>query len=111
VFKVSEQNNFIKLGDVTQGPVMDWILTSGLTQAEIAAIQEPFEPVTQEPGEPAWTEPRTVDSGMRQKEDDRLRAKYRAVERMIMINQRGSLDAATDRLMKNRALAASFLAS
>ena len=42
---VAEQNNFIKLADVKQGPLMDWMLTSGLTQDEVAMIQKPFTPV------------------------------------------------------------------
>jgi hypothetical protein len=111
VDRVAEQNNFIKLGDVTQGPLMSWILTSGLTQAEIAAIQEPFMPVTREPGEPSWQAPRTVDNGMRDREDARLRAKYKQVDAQIVKNAAASLDAATDRLMKNPALAQSLINS
>ena len=49
VNRVAEQNNFVRLADVEQGPLMDWILTSGFTQDEIAAIQEPFMPVTDAP--------------------------------------------------------------
>ncbi len=105
--KVAEQDNFIKLGDVTQGPVMSWILTSGFTQGEIAAIQEPFRPVFNEP-EPH--QPRIVDNGLRKTEDARLRAKYKVVEAAIVKNMNASLDAATDRLMKNPKLAAAFLA-
>lgn len=101
--KVAEQNNFIRLADVTQGPVMDWILTSGFTQDEIAAIQEPFEPV--------MVEPSVVDQGLRKREDDRLRAKYKVVEAQILKNAARSLDAATDRLMKNPTLARQLLNS
>lgn len=107
--KVAEQNNFIKLGDVRQGPVMDWILTSGLTQGEIAAIQEPFEPVYNEPM--PVLQPRIVDNGLRQREDARLRAKYKQVESQIVKNVNASLDAATDRLMSNPSLARTLLAS
>src|SRR5262245_37569926 len=39
---VPSMNNYLRLIDVTEGPLMDWILTSGFTQAEIAMIQEPF---------------------------------------------------------------------
>jgi hypothetical protein len=107
VHKVAEQNNFIRLGDVKQGPLMDWILTSGLTQDEIAAIQEPFMPVVDQPGfaPSAPTEPTLVDADLREAEDARLRAKYRTVDRMIVKGQTKSLDAATDRLMKNPSLA------
>ncbi|MBA2544006.1 MAG: hypothetical protein H0V17_30465 [Deltaproteobacteria bacterium] len=111
VDQIAEQNNFIKLGDVTQGAVMDWILTSGLTQGEIAAIQEPFIGVTDDPGEPSWQAPRPVDITMRTREDARLRAKYKQVDAQIVKNAARSLDAATDRLMKNPALAKSLLGS
>jgi hypothetical protein len=97
VNQVAAQNNFIRLGDVKQGPVMDWILTSGLTQAEIAAIQEPFMPVMRE--EPV------VNPNLRMAEDARLRAKYKQVEAMIAKNHQKSIDSATDRLMKNQVLA------
>ncbi|HEY5921691.1 MAG TPA: hypothetical protein VIV11_08470 [Kofleriaceae bacterium] len=103
VTKVAEQNNFIRLADVKQGPLMNWILTSGLTQAEIAAIQEPFMPVMRTPVEPQ--QPILVDTKLRDGEDARLRAKYRTVDRMIVKNTKTSLDAATDRLMKFPSLA------
>jgi hypothetical protein len=104
VAKVAEQNNFIRLADVKQGPLMDWILTSGLTQDEIAAIQEPFNPVYDEP-RPEPAKPVLVDATLRKAEDARLRAKYRAVEAMIMKSTSKSLDLATDRLMKHPSLA------
>ncbi len=106
VDKVAEQNNFIKLGDVTQGPVMDWILTSGFTQGEIAAIQEPFEGVGEDP-----RMTRVVNNDLRKQEDARLRAKYKQVEGQIVNTAASSLDAATDRLIKNPALARQLLAS
>ena len=111
VDQIAEQNNFIKLGNVTQGPVMNWNLTSGLTQAEIIAIQEPFIGVSDDPGEPSWQAPRIVNNGMRDREDARLRAKYKQVEAQIAKTAARSLDAATDRLMKNPALARSLLDS
>jgi hypothetical protein len=104
VNKVAEQNNFIRLADVKTGPLMDWILTSGLTQDEIAAIQEPFMPVTDRPQlEPS--QPILVDAKLRKAEDARLRAKYKSVDKMIVKNTSKSLDLATDRLMKHPMLA------
>jgi hypothetical protein len=105
------QNNFIKLGDVTQGPLMDWILTSGLTQAEIAAIQEPFVRVVPEPTMEPQPQPVLVDRRMRRAEDRRLIAKYKQVDAQIVKNQNASLDAATDRLLSNPDLAMKFLNS
>jgi hypothetical protein len=101
--QLAEQNNFIRLGTVKQGPVMDWILTSGLTQDEIAAIQEPFMPVMRE--QPF------VEPALRTAEDARLRKKYKQVEAMITRNHQNSIDLATDRLMKNQALALAFVQS
>ena len=97
VSRVADQNNFIRLADVTQGPLMDWIVTSGFTQDEIAAIQEPFMPVAH-PRMP-------VEPDLRTAENQRLRAKYIAVTRMLVANEKTSLDAATARLMKRPQLA------
>jgi hypothetical protein len=110
VNRVAEQNNFIRLADVRQGPVMDWILTSGFTQEEIAAIQEPFMPVTRKPVlEPS--EPTLVDARLRRFEDARLRARYRTVDRMLVKNESRSIDVAVDRLMKHQNLAWQLVAS
>jgi hypothetical protein len=102
VARVAEQDNFIRLADVTQGPLMSWILTSGFTQDEIAAIQEPFVGVSPDPG---TEDPRIVDARMRSAEDARLRAKYAAVEKMLIANQKKSIELAVDRLMKHSQLA------
>jgi hypothetical protein len=99
VDRVAEQNNFIRLADVTQGPLMDWILTSGFTQEEIVAIQAPFVPVS----EPK--QPQIVDARLRKAEDARLRAKYKVVDRMLVANEKKSLEVAVDRLMKHPDLA------
>ena len=97
VSRVADQNNFIRLADVTSGPLMDWILTSGLTQDEIAAIQEPFMPVAR-PRRP-------IEPDLRTAENERLRVKYAAVTEMILANEKTSLDLATDRVMKRPQLA------
>lgn len=99
VSRVADQSNFIRLADVRQGPLMDWILTSGLTQDEVVAIQEPFMPITT-PARPVM-----VDAQRRRAEDARLRAIYRTVERAIVRNEKASIDLATERLMKHQALA------
>jgi hypothetical protein len=89
---IARTDNNIKLGDVTQGPVMDWILTSGLTQAEVAAIQEPFMgrpmPIEPEPGSDDW----------KLAEDARLRARYGEVLGQLAADTDASIDAAIDRL-------------
>jgi hypothetical protein len=85
--QVGAQNNFLRLADVTDGPLLDWIMTSGLTQQEIVAIQEPM---VYEPG-PG--------------EIDRLVAVYNSVERQIRSMWDASLDDATDALMARPDLA------
>jgi len=102
VTRVAEQTNFIPLADVRQGPLMDWILTSGLTQDEIAAIQEPFMPVMVP--EPA-PRPIMVDARLRAREDARLAKRYKQVDKMIVKNRRKSLELAVDRLMQRQDLA------
>lgn len=112
VQRTADQHNFIRLADVTQGPLMDWILTSGLTQAEIAAIQEPMMPVSREPVmEPEPAQPILVDARMRRIEDRRLIKKYKQVDAQLVKNRNKSLDAATDRLLANPDLAMKFLNS
>lgn len=107
VEQVAGEDNFIRLGDVTSGPLLDWILTSGLTQAEIAAIQEPFSPVRRRAREPGFAPSPivAVEPNLRRAEDLRLAAKYRQVEAMIVRNQQASLELAVDRLMAHPALA------
>ena len=104
VDKVAEQNNFIRLADVSQGPLMDWILTSGYTQDELVAIQKPFMPVTEQP-QIAPAKPVAVDAKMRAAETARLKAIYTKVERDLVKNEKRDLDLATDRLMKHPDLA------
>lgn len=97
---IGATNNQIRLADVKDGALMDWILTSGFTQAEIDAIQEPFDG-------PAWYEPTPEQ---RLAEDRRLRKRYGEVDRMLVKQRARSLDAAVDRLMQHPTLAASLLA-
>lgn len=119
VNRVAEQNNFIRLADVSDGPLMDWILTSGFTQAEIAAIQEPFmdvgrAPINVEPDPLPEPEPEPVpviDIAKRKAEDQRLRGVYRTVTSRLVRDRNSSLDVATDRLMAQPELAARLLRS
>jgi hypothetical protein len=101
--RVAEQTNFIRLADVTSGPLMDWMLTSGLTQEELVAIQKPFMPVVDKPV-PAPVQTVTLDAKLRAAETTRLRKVYAQVERQLAKSEKQSLDTATDRLMKHPAL-------
>ncbi len=115
VRQIALEDNYIRLGDVTDGPVMDWIMTSGLTQAEVATIQEPFmgvrpptqqEPAPQIPWEPIVVEP-TPPS--RAQEDRRLKARYREVLSILATGQRDALDLAVDQLGRRPDLIATML--
>jgi hypothetical protein len=104
VDQIAEDDNFIRLATVTSGPMLDWILTSGLTQAELALIQRPFRPVT---GRPSVESPTTVaiNPSMRDKEDARLAKLYTQIEATLRKNQKKSLDAAVAHLMRRPLLA------
>ena len=97
-------NDFIRLADVKDGALMDWMLTSGFTQEEIVAIQEPFMGRMEPDVEPA-------DDARRLAEDARLIKRYAQVTRQLVKQRKQNLDLAVDRLMANPTLAASLLAS
>ena len=103
VDKVAEQNNFIRLADVSQGPLMDWILTSGFTQDEIVAIQEPFMPVTERRSRSG--KPVAVDARLRAAETARLRAIYTRSSATSSRTRSATSTLAVDRLMKHPDLA------
>jgi len=42
VQRIAKENNHLRIADVTEGPVFDWILRSGLTKEECVLIQEPY---------------------------------------------------------------------
>lgn len=103
-------NNFIRLADVKDGALMSWILTSGLTQREIATIQEPFmempDPIT------IRNEQRAAArvAAARKREDARLAKKYAAIEATIAADTEASLDRAMALILKQPALARALLA-
>jgi hypothetical protein len=108
VRQIGRDDNYIRLGDVTSGPALDWILTSGLTQLEVATIQEPFmgirEPMPRP--EPIMVQPAP---SRRELEDQRLAARYREVLAMLGSWQADSLDAAVDRLASRPDLVAQLV--
>jgi hypothetical protein len=112
VKRVAEQTNFIKLGDVTTGPLMDWILTSGFTQDEIALIQRPYMPVSRKPT-PIHEQPimagagsrRMIDARLRTAETARLAKLYKQIDAKLVKDERASIERAVTRLMKKPALA------
>jgi hypothetical protein len=95
--RVALENNFIALADVHDGPLHDWILTSGLTHHEIVAIQVP-----------GWQGMRP-DENPREQEIERLHALYVDVERQLATMQDESLEDAVDDLMARPDLARALL--
>jgi hypothetical protein len=104
VMKTAAASNQIRLLDVTDGPLLDWILTSGLTLEEIDRIQMPqdMERLNGAGRAPArW----------RIAEDARLRKGYAAADAWLVAHRRAGLADAVDRLMEHPALAAGLLAT
>ncbi len=95
VSKTANEQNYVKLGEVTSGPLLDWILTSGLTQVEVATIQEPFEGPREAPRDRSW----------QVAEDARLSKKYARIEKTLRANDDDSLAQAADRLAADPELA------
>jgi hypothetical protein len=96
VKKTGAENNNIRLLNVTEGPLLDWMMTSGFTLEEIDRIQLPGDFVGidfQIPKEEL------------QREDARLAKAYRATDAWLVKHKKSGLDLATDRLMKNTDLA------
>jgi hypothetical protein len=102
---VAIENNFIALADVNEGPLADWILTSGLTHAEIVAIQVP--PMEWDGPPPQVIEQPEPDPG--QQETARLYNMYMDIERQVTGLWEENLDLATDALMKRPDLARALI--
>jgi hypothetical protein len=81
-------DNFIRLANVTDGPLMDWILTSGLTQDEVVLIQRPFRRPPPKP-----------PANWRKQADRELRVKYDRIVRELARSKNASLESAVDALM------------
>ena len=100
VMKTAGTNNQIRLLDVVDGPLMDWILTSGFTVEEIDRIQAPMiEP-----------DPEELQPGWRATEDARLKKLYAETDAWLGKHEKAGIDSAVSRLMANRELAQKFVA-
>jgi hypothetical protein len=87
VEQTARDSNFIRLGTVTEGPLLEWILASGLTQEEVALIQEPY-----------MFEPPTASRQQIDAEQARLRAHFRRVEARLQQSNAASVRLALTRL-------------
>lgn len=92
--RVGREDLEIKLADVTSGPVLEWMLTSGLTRAELVAIQLPGD---------------TFMPSARELEINRMFSIYLDVERQIRSLDKTNLELAVDELLKHPALARQLL--
>lgn len=95
VLETGKTDNFIRLQNVTSGPLLDWILTSGLTIEEIDRIQMPM----------VWPDEGRNGIVDYAAEDAKLAASYAQTELALAKATKRSLDKAVDRLIKNPLLA------
>lgn len=86
VVATGKSNNFIRLQNIIEGPLMDWILTSGFTIEEIDRIQEPM--MMGEEPTPNY-----------QLADANLAKGYATTDTWLVRRARGSLDVAARRLL------------
>jgi hypothetical protein len=98
VMATARDNNYLRLLDVTDGPLLDWMLTSGFTLEEIDRIQVP-----------GFRGSYTVEPGWQVAEDARLRKAYAATDKYLVAHERDGLDTAVDRLMERPDLAKALL--
>lgn len=93
-----DKNDFIRLLDVTDGALYDWMLTSGLTIEEIDRIQAPM--VMPDEMNRSWIEA----------EDARLRKEYLATDAWLVKHRTAGLASAVNRLMAHPDLARRLVA-
>ena len=98
VLEIGATDNNIRLLNVTEGALLDWMLTSGFTIEEIDAIQVPGF------GMEDWERQRRREFDWAG-EDDRLRKAYAKTDAALVKNQKSSLDLAVNRLLQNPDLA------
>jgi len=75
--------NFVKIADVSSGPLIDWVLTSGFTQEEIAMIQWPTWAQDDPVGYQRAQREMRRKARERRREDQRLAAGYLATEHTL----------------------------
>lgn len=95
VKKTGETNNNIRLSNVLEGELLDWMLTSGFTIEEIDRIQAPA----------VYPDDMMKSEDALRAEDARLAKLYAETDAALVKQSKRGLDTATDRLMKNPTLA------
>ena len=89
VAKTARENNYVKMGNLKSGALYEWILASGFTSEEIAAIQLPDSPVVD-------------DVDWETLENQRIVAHLDRVVRQLKASTEKSLDLAAGRLIASR---------
>jgi len=94
----ARDNNFVRLADVRDGALYEWILASGFTQDELVTIQVPF--FQPEPDDNRVREPSLEEQ--RASEKRRLQVRYERIIRQLRSAQTRSLRVAAERLLERR---------
>ena len=103
---IAKANNNVRIKDVHGGPVLDWILRSGLMQEEAALIQPGYSYLTCDVCRPGTEEPavsfaggQTMESKHVEEQDRvRIRAHLLRVEKILRRNNTASLKTCAARL-------------
>lgn len=93
VRETSRRDNDVLLGDLERGALVDWVHTSGLTQAEAALIQEPDMYIGDEL-------PTAMQQDLAETEADRLQAHFLAAAAQLDAYEAMSMEAALAALGK-----------
>jgi hypothetical protein len=101
----SQNDNALLFGDVHDGPLMAWILTSGFSQEEIARIQVPAPYVGDEPMIPEPAEDPAVLAA-----NQKVSAYLTDIEATLRANQDAGIELAVSRLLDHPDLAFAMLA-
>jgi hypothetical protein len=108
---LAKDENFVRTADLTKGPLIDWVLTSGFTQEEIVMIQQPSAADVEAEMRAERAEQRRIKRWLA-REDRRLAKIYKTVERTLETDRiaDAGLDLATARLIERPELADALLA-
>ena len=99
VVETGRDQNFVRLADVSSGPLIDWVLTSGFTHEEVVMIQQPSDEEVEAENREMRREERRLKRALA-REDDRLAGNYLTIEKALKrsVMSDASLDLAVARL-------------
>ena len=102
VLAIAKANNLVRVMDVHDGPLVDWVLHSGLLQEEAALIQPSYDWVDRPVPPPPEREPAPAPNVMVGLERDdilRIKAHLGSVVKQLVANTDEGLETALDRLL------------